>query len=158
METSTGNYLGTEKQETSYAFRKAPIAALFEDCIQYFEQLCTIVESNPEAWESISLSITDCFSKFRDWGSTTKAPSRALDHALRKSSVLQETTRSFLEDLLNTLHISKMIEFPLSRAKHSTYHATYLSFASQASAIYWMLADHPTQKYFCLLNMRTPSN
>ena len=108
METSTENYPRTENQKQ---FRKLPIAAVFEDCIQYFEQLCTIVECNPEAWESIAFPITDCFTKFRDWGSATKAPSRALDHALRKSSQLQEATRGLLEDLLNTLHNSKIIAF-----------------------------------------------
>ena len=98
---------GEEKQESSHAYRIAPIAAIYEDCVQYFEQICTVMDSNPEAWETRSSQINDCFSKFRDWGNATKAPTRSLDHALRKSSRLQETTKDLLEDLLSMLHTSK---------------------------------------------------
>ncbi|MCJ1381135.1 hypothetical protein MMC17_004244 [Xylographa soralifera] len=107
MEQAKGNYIGPEKKESNYAYKIAPIAAVFEDCLQYFEQSCTIMESNPDAWEFRYPLINGCFSRFREWGHATKAPSRSLDYALRKSSRLQETTRSLLDDLLVTLHTTR---------------------------------------------------
>ncbi|MCJ1405770.1 hypothetical protein MMC11_009000, partial [Xylographa trunciseda] len=103
MEAAKGGYSGPEKEESNYAYKIAPIAAVFEDCLQYFEQTCNIMESNPDAWELKFALIDGCFSRFREWGHATKAPSRSLDYALRKSSRLQETTRSLLDDLHGTL-------------------------------------------------------
>ena len=107
MGTEREKYRAVRSQGSSRAYEIAPIAALFEDCLQYFEQLCTIMESDEAAWQPRHILIDDYFSKFRDWGSNTGASSRALDHALRKASRLQETTKDLLQDLRTTLHTSK---------------------------------------------------
>ena len=158
MESEIERYRGALKQESSRAHEVAPISALYEDCLQYFQQLCNIAEAsqadkervvkvakehverelmrhdrqadderaaniaNENAEEELLrqasqvsraryLIVDDCFSKFRDWGSNTGASSRSLDHALRKSSELQQTTKELLKDLFSTLSHSKSIDF-----------------------------------------------
>ena len=130
MESEIERYRGALKQESSRAHEIAPISALYEDCLQYFQQLCNIAEASQVEKERAAnvaqecaekelikqagkiararhFIIDDCFSKFRDWGSNTGASSRSLDHALRKSSQLQGTTKELLEDLFSTLCHSK---------------------------------------------------
>ena len=94
------------------AYEKAPIAAIFEDCLQFFERLCSIIEINQEAEKAEHPLIQGSFSRFRQWGSDTGASSRSLDHALRNSKQLQQATKDLLEELLSTLHASKAIAFP----------------------------------------------
>ena len=100
---------GMRNQERSHAHKMAPIAALFEDCLQCFAELCTIMEADEDAWKPQHVLVDGSFSKFREWGSDTGASNRSLDHALRKASRLQETTKDMLETLLSTLHDSKRL-------------------------------------------------
>ena len=97
------------KQESSHAYEKAPIAAIFEDCLQYFERI-EAIEQDPEKAGSPILDLS--FSRFRQWGSDTGAQNRALDHTLRKASQLQEATKDLLRDLLTALQDSKIHAFP----------------------------------------------
>lgn len=103
---------GIRNQERTHAHKIAPIAALFEDCLQCFAELCTIMEVNEDAWKPQHVMVDGSFSKFRDWGRDTLAFNRSLDHALRKASRLQETTKDMLETLLSTLHDSKRLMVP----------------------------------------------
>lgn len=91
---------------SSHAFKTAPIAALFEDCLQYFEQLSITMEGE-DTWKSSSIALDGSQSRFRQWSSDTGASDRSLDHALRKASRLQETTIDLLQELLSTLDTSK---------------------------------------------------
>ena len=134
MESEIERYRGALKQESSRAHEVAPISALYEDCLQYFQQVRSIAEANQAEKERAAniaqegaekelmkqaglasraryVTIDDCFSKFRDWGSNTGASSRSLDHTLRKASQLQQTTKELLEDLFTTLSQSK--NFPI---------------------------------------------
>ena len=98
------------KQESDYENGIAPIAALFEDCSQCFERLCaTTVESRHIGETSLHSMVDGCFSELRSWGGETGAPDGSLDHALRKSSRLQQTTKDLLGDLISTLRISKAL-------------------------------------------------
>ncbi|KAL9120119.1 MAG: hypothetical protein Q9187_003323 [Circinaria calcarea] len=90
--------------ERSHAYKMAPIAALFEDCLQSFAELCTIMEANEDAWRFQHFMLDASFSKFREWGNDTGASDRSLDHILRKASRLQDATKNMLETLLSTLH------------------------------------------------------
>lgn len=105
----------------------APIAALFEDCLQHFERLrAATVESRQI--KPLHSMVDGCFSKFRMWGSDTGAPDGSLDHALRKSSRLEQTTKDLAEDLLSTLRTSKTLVFSYCcKVDHSldTSHTVY---------------------------------
>lgn len=96
-----------QKQESSHAYGVAPIAALFKDCLQHFERLCSTIESRKLTGNSMNLTRDGCFSKFRTWGSDTGAPTGSLDHGLRKSTRLQQTTKDLLDDLILALQASK---------------------------------------------------
>lgn len=102
----------TRNHESDQEKGIAPIAALFKDCLQQFERLCAAtVESQQIGGKSLNSMIDGCFSKFRMWGRDTGAPDGLLDHALRKSSRLQQTTKDILGDLLSTLRTSKTFVF-----------------------------------------------
>ena len=111
MEAGKGNQNGSRKQESSHAYRAAPIAALFEDCLQYFERLCSTVETDQEVEIIRHPMIEGCFSRFRQWGNDMGASKRLLDHALRKAPQLQQATKELLSDLLLALQRSKVIAF-----------------------------------------------
>ena len=92
------------------AHKAAPIAAIFGECLQSFEQLRTIIETNQEAEKNQSLTFEGAFSKFCQWGSDTAAPKHLLDHALRRAPQLQQVTERLLKDLLFTLSTSKTLD------------------------------------------------
>lgn len=99
-------------QESDHEKGIGPIAALFEDCLQQFERLCAAtMESQHIAGKTLYSMVDGCFSKLRMWGRDTGASDGSLDHALRKSSRLQQTTKDLLGDLLSTLRTSKSLVF-----------------------------------------------
>ena len=109
MEINRSTLDGQPQREKSQAYKTAPIAAIFEDCLQCFEQLESVIETDPEE-ESIGYSaIERAFRQFRQWGNDTGAPSRSLDHALRKASQLRQATEDLLQDLHFALNSSKLI-------------------------------------------------
>lgn len=65
--------MGREKQSTSIAYGHkndqaygiAPIAAHFENCLQYFERLSASLESRPSEGNSIYSTVDGCLSEFR---------------------------------------------------------------------------------------------
>lgn len=99
-------------QESDHEKGIAPIAALFENCLQQFERLCAATAEYQQI-DGLSLySLVDgCFSKFRIWGSDTAASGGSLDRALRKSSRLQQTAKDLLGDLLSALRTCKTLLF-----------------------------------------------
>ena len=105
-----------EKKTTSAAYRRendqtygiAPIAAHFENCLQYFERLSASLESRPSEGNDIYSTVDGCLSEFRIWGNDTGAPEGLLDHALRKSSRLHKAAKDLLMDLDSTLRTSKI--------------------------------------------------
>lgn len=107
--------MGLEKQSTSAAYGRendqaygiAPVAAHFENCLQYFERLSASLESRPSEGNIYS-TVDGCLSEFRIWGNDTGAPEGLLDHALRKSSRLQKAAKDLLIDLYSTLRTSKI--------------------------------------------------
>lgn len=96
-----------DNHREGHAYEAAPIAARFEDCLQCFERLHGIVETNREPEAIRYPTIEGAFSKFRQWGAETRAPSRSLDHALRNASQLRQTTEDLLADLLSALQLSE---------------------------------------------------
>lgn len=107
--------MGLEKQNKSAAYKRendqvygiGPIAAHFENCLQYFERLSASLETRPSEGTYIYSTVDGCLSEFRMWGNDTGAPEGLLDHALRKSSRLQKAAKDLLLDLYSTLHTSK---------------------------------------------------
>ncbi|KAH8649070.1 hypothetical protein BX600DRAFT_109938 [Xylariales sp. PMI_506] len=81
---------------------KAPIAAQFEDCLQAFQQLSDALAVNHSA-SQLHKASRRCRTKFRLWGDDTGASSRALDYALRDSSMLESQTLALLRDLHSIL-------------------------------------------------------
>lgn len=96
------------KPENYQVYGIAPIAAHFENCLQYFERLSASLESRPFGGNYIYSTVDACLSEFRIWGNDTGAPEGLLDHALRKSSRLQKAAKDLLIDLLSTLRTSKI--------------------------------------------------
>ncbi|KAL8834257.1 MAG: hypothetical protein Q9170_003844 [Blastenia crenularia] len=117
MDKKATMYSGVRKNENSHAYETAPIAAIFEDCLQFFERLCTITEIDEEAEQAGFPMIESSYDRFRQWGNETGAPNRSLDHALRKSSHLQQATKDLLTDLLSALMTS--LSNPKSQAEHT---------------------------------------
>lgn len=107
-------YNSFQRHEESHAYGTAPIAALYEDCLGFFERLRSIIETDDEIEDASDPVIEGSFSKFRQWGSDTGAPNRSLDHALRKASQLQEATKDLLRDLLSALQTRRSCPFFLS--------------------------------------------
>lgn len=103
------------KRENDQAFGIAPIAAHFENCLQYFERLSASLESRPFGEKDIYSTVDGCLSEFRMWGNDTGAPEGLLDHALRKSSRLQQAAKDLLIDLLSTLRTSKIFKYFMSK-------------------------------------------
>lgn len=120
MESKGGTSSVLRKQGSSHVYQRAPIAARFEDCLQYFERLSSIIETYQEADKAKGFSIESAFSQFRQWGSDTGAQSRTLDHALRKATQLEQATNKMLEDLLSALHTGRMIA-PSNASMKSLY-------------------------------------
>lgn len=102
------------RNKDSHAYETAPLAAMFEDCLQSFERLCSIMATDEEAENASYPMIDGSHSRFRQWGSETGAPNRSLDHALRKSSHLQQATKDLLGDLLLALHTCRIFLFRFS--------------------------------------------
>lgn len=96
------------ERESRQADGIAPIAALFENCLQQFERLCATLECRQDDGKYMYLAVDGSLSEFRVWGNDTGAPDGLLDHALRKSSGLQQAAKDLLADLLSTLHTSKI--------------------------------------------------
>lgn len=100
-------------QESDHRDAIAPIATLFKDCLHTFERLCAATaESRPIGGEPSCSTVHGCFSKIRMWGTEIGAPDGSLDYALRKSSLLQQTTKDLLGDLVSTLCTSKTLVSP----------------------------------------------
>ena len=96
-------------RNSTHVYQRAPIAARFEECLQYFERLSSMTEIYDEADSASNFSIESAFSQFRQWGNDTGAQSRLLDHALRKATQLVQATNHMLDDLLSALHIGKIL-------------------------------------------------
>ena len=112
MESKEKVHGGQRRNVDSHAYETAPIAAMFEDCLQSFERLCSIIETEEEEAENTSFpTIGNSHSRFRQWGTDTGAHKRLLDHGLRKSSHLQEATKDLLRDLLIALQTCKCPAF-----------------------------------------------
>jgi hypothetical protein len=99
------------ERESDQADGIAPIAALFENCLQYFERLCATLESRQDDGKDMYSAVDGYLGEFRTWGNDTGAPDGLLDHALRKSSGLQQAAKDLLADLLSSLHTSKTLIF-----------------------------------------------
>lgn len=120
--------MGLEKKTTGaarkhgydQAYGIAPIAAHFENCLQYFERLSASLESRPFGEKYIYSTVDGCLSEFRIWGNDTGAPEGLLDHALRKSSRLQKAAKDLLMDLLSTLRSSKIFKYSQSAKRSAT--------------------------------------
>ena len=89
---------------------KAPIAAHLEDCLQAFARLSAVLRSNlNQEEENKNLNglvsdgfykiVDDCSGRLVSWGRESGASSKELDHSLRFSSRLKDTTLEFLKDL-----------------------------------------------------------
>lgn len=113
MEKVEQKFASMPNNESSRASNTAPIAVLFKDCLQYFGQLIKVMKDN-DVWKPSYLAMDACQSKFRQWSSDTGASNHLLDHALRKSSRLQETTVDLLRELLSALNTSKATASSLS--------------------------------------------
>lgn len=85
----------------------APIAAQFEDCLQSYDQLYSVMQTNGSAWGTWYTTVDDDLGRLQLWGKSTGASSRSLDHsldhALRKASHLRETTLQLLTELYESL-------------------------------------------------------
>lgn len=119
METVSKSREGQSQHGSNRAYKTAPIAAIFEDCLQCFERMSSIIEANKEAEKAQYPRVEGAFSKFRQWGNDTAAPRRSLDHALRKAPQLQQATEELLQDLYSTLSMSKTLSRNFLRAKYS---------------------------------------
>ncbi|KAL9598499.1 MAG: hypothetical protein Q9219_004472 [cf. Caloplaca sp. 3 TL-2023] len=94
---------GRSRKVGNIQYESAPIAATFEDCLQSFERLCSIVETNEEAENTYRSMVEGSHGRFRQWGDETGAANRLLDHALRNANHLQQATQDLLRDLLLAL-------------------------------------------------------
>ena len=121
MKTKVRSEGDGRSQGNIHAYETAPIAAIFEDCLQCFERLSGIIEVIQEADKAQYPMIEGSFSKFRQWGSDTGTPKRSLDHALRKAPQLQQATVDLLSDLLSSLHIGKAVSHHGLYAKPLSY-------------------------------------
>lgn len=106
MENTEQKFTSVPENESSQASNTAPIAVLFKDCLQDFGKLIKVMKDN-DVWKHNYLALDAYQSKFRQWSSDTGASDRSLDHALRKSSQLQETTIDLLKELRSALSTSK---------------------------------------------------
>jgi hypothetical protein len=99
----SGGYIGMGIPRSVKARKNAPIAAEFEECVQLYYQLCSSMEADSMMWSDAQIPLDDGFSKFRAWGNDTGACTWSLDHALRKSSRLQQQVLDLLRDLREEL-------------------------------------------------------
>lgn len=90
---------------------RAPIAAEFEECMQLFQSLRSAFEANPLTWKTYHLVLGDHHDALAAWGTETGATSYVLDHALRKSSNLQEHVLVLLQDFSSDLQRGKLTRF-----------------------------------------------
>lgn len=100
---------------------RAPIAAEFEECSQLFQLLCSAIEANPRIWKAYHLTVVDHRDALAAWGAETGATSYVLDHALRKSSTLQQHVLELLQDCSGDLQRSKLIRWGVRRSLLTTY-------------------------------------
>lgn len=84
-------------QRRRNARRQTPIAAEFEDCVQLFYQLCSAMEADAATWEGSDTPLNDLFSRFKAWGSDSRASTRSLDYTLRKASRLRDQILELLK-------------------------------------------------------------
>ncbi|KAK3318119.1 hypothetical protein B0H66DRAFT_516243 [Apodospora peruviana] len=100
---------------------KAPIAANLEDCLQSFARLCAILTSTGAEFDGLAKLADDCLARLASWGHESGTSSKALDHALRFSTELRETTLDWLTDLRGilekandgiTLQLAESLGFP----------------------------------------------
>jgi hypothetical protein len=89
----------------------ATIAAKFEDCLQKYDQLCSAMQGNKQAWGEWYTIVDTDLTRLQEWGNDTGASSRSLnkslDHALRKACRLRESVHEYLQDLLGSLQIGE---------------------------------------------------
>jgi hypothetical protein len=111
MDLQLAGWKALRDQECKELRAKAPIAAQFEDCSQLLSRLCATLTSSLPTSEQISLLAEDCETKLKIWGHDAGADSRALDHALRDSLRLRETTAQLLEELREILIHGMSIHF-----------------------------------------------
>lgn len=90
------------EQEQSELRSKSPIAALFEDCSQLLNRLCSTLYACATAGQITRLA-EDCEVKLKIWGHDSGAESRGLDHRLRHSVSLKEAVLQLLEELRGVL-------------------------------------------------------
>jgi hypothetical protein len=98
-----GRYIALGIPRNVKVRKNSPIAAEFEECVQLFYQLCSSMEADGVMWSDTQIPLDDGFSKLRAWGNDTGACSWSLDHALRKSSRLQQQVLDVLKDLRDEL-------------------------------------------------------
>lgn len=106
---------------------RAPLAAEFEECSQLFEVLCSAIEANPRIWKAYHLTVVDHRDALAAWGAETGATSYVLDHALRKSSSLQDHVLELLQDCSGDLQRSKLSRLGARRSLMTTYNIRPIS-------------------------------
>lgn len=106
---------------------RAPVAAEFEECSQLFEVLCSAIEANPRIWKAYHLTVVDHRDALAAWGAETGATSYVLDHALRKSSSLQDHVLELLQDCSGDLQRSKLSRLGARRSLMTTYNIRPIS-------------------------------
>ena len=106
---------------------RAPVAAEFEECSQLFEVLCSAIEANPRIWKAYYLTVVDHRDALAAWGAETGATSYVLDHALRKSSSLQDHVLELLQDCSGDLQRSKLSRLGARRSLMTTYNIRPIS-------------------------------
>lgn len=99
---------------------RAPIAAEFEECTQLFQSLCSAFEANPLTWKSYHMLIGEHRDALAAWGAETGATSYLLDHALRKSSSLQQHVIELLQDFSSDLQKSKLTRPATNNSSHGS--------------------------------------
>lgn len=89
-------------KESSGLRAKAPIAARFEDCVQVFQRLSDSLQVNQFKPQLERVS-KECVLRFKLWGDSSGASSRALDYALKGSPLVKRQVLSLLGELNSTL-------------------------------------------------------
>ncbi len=103
MEFQMAEWKAQRELEQSELRSKAPIAALFEDCSQLLNRLCSTLCASAPVTGQASLLAEDCEVKLKIWGHDSGAESRGLDHRLRQSASLKEAVLQLLEELRDVL-------------------------------------------------------
>jgi hypothetical protein len=79
----------------------APIAAQYEECSQILRQLhaAFLAKEFKDGEMDLRILTEQCLTRLISWGENSRASSRLLDHALRRSSRPRNDTLRLLKDL-----------------------------------------------------------